>query len=65
MVPWQLISGSDPAKPCTLCGELTQNHFWGCFKEGAEEFAMAYYFCDGTCVGNFRRILGTEEMEIE
>jgi len=56
---WQPVTGSDPSRPCTLCGELTPNHFWGPFKEGEEEFVMAYYFCGGACVEKLRQVLGT------
>ena len=54
---WQLVSGSDHSSPCTLCGELTQNHFWGSFKEGQEDFAMAYFFCGEDCLEKLRQIL--------
>lgn len=59
MIKWQQVSGSDPTSPCTLCGELTQNHFWGSFKEGNEEFAMAYFFCGDACVEKFKGVLGS------
>ena len=58
IVKWQQVSGSDPTSPCTLCGELTQNHFWGSFKEGKEDFAMAYFFCGEDCLDKLRKVLG-------
>jgi YHS domain-containing protein len=57
MINWQIISGSDPASPCILCGEPTPNHFWSSYKEGRKEFVRAYYFCDDICVEKFRHIL--------